>query len=115
MSLLVDIASWILFAVGGLLFVTTGLGLVRLPNLFARLHAGGIGDTGASAALLLGMALQAGWSMVTVKLLLIGVFLFVTAPTSTHALAHAALLGGLSPDRTGENESDEDSDPQEAA
>lgn len=107
MSLLIDILSWLLLAAGGCLMAASGLGLVRLPNLFARIHAGGLADTGGAALLILGMALQAGWTLVTVKLILIGIFLFFTAPTAGHALAHAALLGGLDPDEKGEAEDDE--------
>ncbi|HGG65907.1 MAG TPA: sodium:proton antiporter, partial [Rhodobacteraceae bacterium] len=44
-----------------------------------------------------GMCLQAGPTLVTVKLLIIGVFLFITGPTSTHAVANAALVTGLRP------------------
>jgi len=102
MSLVVDIASWILFAIGGGLIIIGGLGMVRLPNFFTRLHASALVDTGGAAALLLGMALQAGWSMVTVKLVLIGIFLFFTSPTASHVVGHAALLGGLMPDRGAE-------------
>jgi len=97
-TFLVDMASWALFVAGGGLMLIGGLGMVRLPNFFARLHASGLVDTGGAAALLLGMALQAGWSMVTVKLVLIGIFLFFTSPTASHAVAHASLLGGLAPD-----------------
>lgn len=47
--------------------------------------------------LLAGMALQAGVSLITIKLILIGVFLFITGPTATHAVANAALVSGLKP------------------
>ncbi|MEM7120814.1 MAG: monovalent cation/H(+) antiporter subunit G [Pseudomonadota bacterium] len=97
MSLVIDIASGALLAIGGILMLIGGIGMVRLPNFFTRLHASGLTDTGGAATLLLGLALQAGFTMVTVKLLLIAVFLFFTAPTSSHAVAHAALLGGLEP------------------
>ena len=107
MSLLIDIASWLLLTAGGCLMVASGLGLVRLPNVFARLHAGGLADTGGSALLILGMALQAGWTLVTVKLIMVGIFLFFTAPTAGHALAHAALLGGIDPDEKDEAEEDD--------
>ena len=113
MSLLVDIASWALMLAGGVLVVGSGIGLVRLSNLFARLHAGGLADTGGAALLLLGMGLQAGWSLITVKLLLIAAFLFFTAPTASHALAHAAILGGLSPDGRDENADDENADEED--
>ncbi len=108
MSLLVDIASWLLLTAGGCLMAASGLGLVRLPNLFARIHAGGLADTGGAALLILGMALQAGWTLITVKLILVGIFLFFTAPTASHALAHAALLGGIDPDATAEGDEDEE-------
>ena len=47
--------------------------------------------------LLTGMMVQAGWGLIAVKLLIIGVFLFITGPTSTHAVANAALVSGLRP------------------
>lgn len=110
MTLAIDIASWLLMTAGGCLMVASGLGLLRLPNVFTRLHAGGLADTGGSALLILGMALQAGWTLVTVKLIMIGIFLFFTAPTASHALAHAALLGGVDPNVAGEGQEDEDDD-----
>lgn len=111
MSLVIDIASGALLAIGAVLMLIGGLGMVRLPNFFTRLHAAGLTDTGGAATLLLGLALQAGFTMVTVKLLLIGVFLFFTAPTSSHAVAHAALLGGLEP---GKGEAPDEPEPQPA-
>jgi len=47
--------------------------------------------------ILLGLAVQSGFTFVTVKLVIIGVFLFITGPTSTHALANAAFISGLRP------------------
>ena len=108
MSLALDLLSWLLLLAGGVLTAASGLGLVRLPNVFARLHASGLADTGGAALIIAGLALQAGWSLITIKLLLIGVFLFFTAPTASHALGHAALLGGISPDDKGEADEDED-------
>ncbi len=104
MSAAVDIASWIAMVTGGLLLVTGALGMVRLPDLFTRLHAASLADTGGAALLLLGMVLQTDFGLDTVKLVLIGIVLFLTAPTATHAVAHSALLGGISPDAAGEEE-----------
>ena len=114
MSLAVDIASWLLMVGGGLLMVASGIAMLRLPDFFTRLHGAGLADTGGAGLLLLGMALQGGFTMVTVKLVLIGVFLFVTAPTASHAVAHAALLGGLSPDDPARNQTSEEDAPEEA-
>ena len=97
MELLQDIFSWAFIAVGGFFLVVGGLGLVRLPDFYTRLHAAGITDTMGAGLLLLGMMVHEGWTLVTGKLLLIGLFLFFTSPTATHAIANAALVAGLQP------------------
>lgn len=97
MALVFDALSW-LFLIAGSLFVVIGnIGLVRLPDFYTRLHAAGITDTMGAGLLLLGMTFQAGWTLVTVKLILIIVFVLLTSPTATHALAKSALHGNLKP------------------
>ena len=73
------------------------LGLLRFPDFYSRLHAAGITDTLGAWLLIAGMMFQAGFSQVTIKLALIAIFLFFTSPTSTHALARAALHAGVKP------------------
>ena len=68
-----------------------------MPDLFTRLHPAGVADTVGAGFILLGFMLQGGLSLVTLKLVLILVFLFFTTPTASHALARAALLDGLKP------------------
>ncbi len=97
MSILIDVASWIALVAGGLLMVTSALGMLRLPDLFTRLHAGSLADTGGAGLILLGLVLQTEPGLNTLKLLLIGFVLFLTTPAASHAVGHAALLGGLSP------------------
>ncbi|MFQ5984244.1 MAG: monovalent cation/H(+) antiporter subunit G [Alphaproteobacteria bacterium] len=101
MSVALDVLSWVLLGAGSLFVVTSGIGLLRMPDVFSRLHPSGLTDTMGAGLVLTGLMLQAGWSLVTMKLLLILLFLFFTSPTATHALAHAALLGGLTPWRKG--------------
>lgn len=110
MSAALDVASWVLLVGGALLLVVSALGLLRLPDFFTRVHAAGVADTGGVGLLLLGMALQTGFDLVTAKLVLIGVVLALTAPTASHAVAHAAVLGGLSPDgdRAGDERDESD-------
>ncbi len=96
-AIVLDIASWLCLLAGVLLGVTAGIGLVRLPDLFTRMHAAGIGDTLAAGLIFLGLALQAGLTINLVKLVLIMIFIILTSPTSTHALAKAALHGGVKP------------------
>ena len=58
-------------------------------------------DSAGAGLLLAGLMLQAGWTLVTVKLAVIGLLIFFTSPTATHALANAALARGLAPEVTG--------------
>ena len=97
MSLAVEVASWVLILVGSFLVFTGGIGILRLPDFFTRLHAAGITDTMGAALILLGLMLQAGFSAVTIKLILVLALLFITGPTATHALAKAARHGDLKP------------------
>ena len=97
MALAVDIASWACLVAGALLCFAGGIGMIRFPDVYARSHAAGVIDTGGALFILFGLALQAGFSLVTVKLGIIGLLLFFTSPTATHALVKGALAGGLKP------------------
>lgn len=93
----VDLLSWACLLAGGFFGIVGGIGILRFPDVFTRFHAAGITDTLGAGLILLGLMLQAGWSLVTVKLLLILAFGLVTSPTATHALAKAALHGRVKP------------------
>ena len=95
--MIVDILSWISIGIGSAFILVGGLGLVRMPDFFTRLHASSVADTAGAGFILLGLMLQAGLSLTTFKLVLIFVFLVFTAPTAAHALAHAALLDRVLP------------------
>ena len=100
--MILDALSWILLVTGGLAGMIGGLGIHRFPDFFTRLHAAGITDTLCAASILSGLALQAGFSLISFKLLLIFAFLMLTSPTASHVLANAALHGGLQP-KTGDD------------
>jgi multicomponent Na+:H+ antiporter subunit G len=97
MSILVDILSWACLLLGGAFAIIGGIGVLRLPDFFTRLHAASIADTISAGLILLGLCLQAGWSLVTVKLILILVFFVFASPTAAHALARAALHANHKP------------------
>ena len=96
-ELFVDILSWAAFAVGGFFMLVGSFGMIRLPDFWARTHAASIIDSAGAGLILLGLMLQAGWTLVMVKLFLIGVFLFITGPTASHAVANAAWVSGSRP------------------
>jgi len=82
----------------GLFFVLAGtLGVLRLPDFYTRLHAAGMTDTLGAEMILLGLIIQSGFTQMSLKLLIVAFFLFVTSPTATHAVAHAAYKAGLKP------------------
>lgn len=89
--------SWGFILSGSVFAVVGSYGTVRFPFFWSRLHAASITDSGGIILLILGMCLQAGASLITVKLLIIGVFMFITGPTATHAVANAAIISGLRP------------------
>lgn len=95
---------------GGGLAIIGAVGMLRFPDFYSRLHAASITDTGAVLLILTGMALLSPDWLVLVKLLAIAIFLFLTGPTSSHAIANAAHTAGLQPfiGRFGENEDPED-------
>jgi multicomponent Na+:H+ antiporter subunit G len=96
-SLAVDIASWLLLATGGIFCVIGGVGLIRMPDFYTRVHAASVTDTLGAGLILIGLMLQAGLTLVCVKLVMIGLLIFFTSPTATHALTRAALTRGLEP------------------
>jgi len=82
----------------GLFFVLAGtIGVLRLPDFYTRLHAAGMTDTLGAELILLALIFQSDNLQTTLKLLLVAFFLFVTSPTATHAVAHAAYKAGLKP------------------
>ncbi|MEZ4586773.1 MAG: monovalent cation/H(+) antiporter subunit G [Gemmatimonadales bacterium] len=101
-DLVLDVLAWVLVG-GGVFFVVVGaVGLVRMPDVYTRLHAAGMTDTVGAAGILLGLALESGLTLVTARLLLILAFLLLTSPIGTHALARAARAGRVEPYRTSE-------------
>jgi multicomponent Na+:H+ antiporter subunit G len=92
-----EIASWALILAGSFFTVTGALGLVRMPEVFTRMHAASVIDSLGVGLLILGMGLQAGLSLVTLKLLFLLALFFFTGPVVTHALAQACLHEKIAP------------------
>ncbi len=97
MTPLLDVVSWLFIVAGGFFCVVGALGLLRMPDFFTRMHAASVTDTLGAGLLLVGLMLQAGLTLVTVKLLFLAALIFFTSPTATHALAKAAMVRGLQP------------------
>lgn len=106
MEALLDVLSWVAIA-GGLFFILVGtVGILRMPDVYTRLHAAGMTDTMGAGLLLLGMALQtiigimhgeSSYWFVLVRIVFIYGFLLFTSPIACHALARAGIAGGVEP------------------
>ncbi|MCB1788931.1 MAG: monovalent cation/H(+) antiporter subunit G [Gammaproteobacteria bacterium] len=97
MSELLDWLSFVLLLAGSVLCITGGVGLLRMPDFFARVHAAGLTETLAAPLLLSGLMLRMDWSLDLLKIVLILVFILATNPTASHSMARAALHGGCRP------------------
>lgn len=98
MAAVLDALSWVLLCAGGAFVFIGGIGALRMPNFYTRLHAASLTDTLGTILVLAGVMLQAGLSLSAVKLAAILLFLLMTGPTAAYALANAALLAGMRPD-----------------
>jgi len=97
MTALLDGLSMLCIAGGGFFCLVGGIGLLRMPDFYTRMHAASIIETLGAGLILLGLMVQAGLTLVTVKLLMVALLILFTSPTASHALGRAALLRGLIP------------------
>ena len=97
LDMFIEGLSWVFIVSGSFFAIVGAFGSLRFPDFWSRLHAASISESAGVILLLVGMALQAGLTLITVKLLIIGIFLFITGPTATHAVANAAYVTGLRP------------------
>lgn len=91
---------------GTLFALIGGVGLIRFPDLYARMHASGVTDTLGALLVLGGLMVHSGLHLTTFKLFAIAFVLMMTSPTSTHALARAAWAEGVRPDDGDERSND---------
>ena len=96
-QLLISVLSGCFILLGVLALLIGALGLLRLPDVYCRIHAVGMIDTAGASFIILGLAIHEGVSLVTVKLLFIGIFLFFTSPIATHAVAQVAHKSSVVP------------------
>jgi multicomponent Na+:H+ antiporter subunit G len=96
--------SWACIVAGSVFAVIGGVGLLRLPDVYARMHGGGITDTLGAGLILIGLMFQSGLSLTTGKLVMVLLFLLITSPTATHAVARSALSAKIEPEVVGEED-----------
>ena len=101
--MILDIIALILIGLGLVFFAGTVMGVLRFPDFYTRCHAAGKGDTLSSLLMILGLVLyhiedlSVDNVLVGLKILLISGFVFMTGPTTTHALIEAGYDAGIKP------------------
>lgn len=90
MSLVFDVASWLCLCGGAFFCIVGAIGMLRMPDFYARTHPASMVDTMGAGLILLGLTFQAGLTLITVKLVIVFLLLLISSPTATHALVKAA-------------------------
>lgn len=93
----VDLLSWVLLSLGGAFVLIGGIGTLRFPDFYTRLHAASLTDSMATILIFSGLMLQAGFSLPMLKLVAIMGFVLLTGPVASYAVANAALQSGIRP------------------
>ncbi len=91
------VLTWFFIVAGSLFLIVGGIGILRFPDFYSRIHPAGITDTMGAWLVLVGLMFASASVLVTIKLVMLLLFLAVTSPLSGHALAKAAYMRGLKP------------------
>ena len=93
-----NISSALFLLIGSFLCISGGVGILRFPDFYTRMHAVGVTDTLATAMILIGLMLQNPDGLVILKLMIILLMTLFINPTASHALAKAAMKNNLKPE-----------------
>ena len=92
---MIEIIAYILLGIGAACALIGAMGIVRFPDVYNRIHANTVVVVGGVIVMLIGVSVLDGLSSYTLKALIIALFLFLTAPVSSHAIARAAHKSGV--------------------
>jgi len=113
MDSVLNISSTVFLLIGSFLCISGGVGILRFPDFYTRMHAVGVTETLATAMILIGLMLQNPDAIVILKLMIILLMALFVSPTASHALASAAVHNNLKPvlDKNKNKESVNSSNP----
>lgn len=93
--MIAEIIAKILMGIGAFFGIVGGIGVLRMPDVYTRIHSETLCVVGGAIAILIGICFLEGYSPNTLKALIIAIFLFVTNPVGSHAIARAAHKSGI--------------------
>ena len=100
MDIVITISSGFFILVGSFLCVSGGIGLLRFPDFYTRMHAVGVTDTLGAGMILVGLMILSTDFLVFAKLVMVLLFTLLIGPTTSHVLAKAAFHNGVIPKNT---------------
>ncbi|RVU86384.1 monovalent cation/H(+) antiporter subunit G [Leucothrix sargassi] len=97
MTIIIDALSWVCLITGCFLGISGAVGIFKFDEFYSRVHAASVTDTLCVFFIMAGLVLQAGFTLVSVKLIFAVVLLWLTSPVASHALIRSAYQTGLKP------------------
>jgi multicomponent Na+:H+ antiporter subunit G len=82
---------------GMFFLVVAAIGILRLPDVFARSHALGLTDSLGASLVLIGLAVHQGFTFTAGRTLVVLLLLFLMNPVISHATLRAAMRAGVTP------------------
>lgn len=87
----------VFFGLGVFFMFFGAIGIIRFPDLYTRLHPAGKAGTAGILSIFIGLIFITGWSALTMRIILITLFIVITSPVAAHIIARGALEAGVKP------------------
>lgn len=97
MSMIINIIAGLFMVVGFFFVCVAAVGVLRLPDFYTRMHASGKSETLGVMLTLIGLAIYNGFNLVSLKIMLISLFILLGNPIGSHAISRAAFYSGVKP------------------
>ena len=98
------IISYFFFALGIFYMFFGVLGIMRFPDLYTRLHPAGKAGTAGLLSIFIGLILYSGFTPFSLRIILIALFIVITSPVASHAIARGAIESGIKPWESSKND-----------
>ncbi len=92
-----ELLASLFLTLGGFFVLVGGVGILRMPDLYTRMHAASVTETMGTLLMMVGLMILTGWTLASFKLFAILLFLLLTAPVASYAVANTALVAGVKP------------------
>jgi len=99
----IELIAGVFLALGGFFVMVGGVGMLRMPDLYTRMHAASVTETIGTLLIMIGLMMLTGWTLASFKLFAILMFLLFTGPVAAYAVANTALIAGVKPRLDTEN------------